>query len=135
MLIKKILLFTAIAGLLFAFTGCGGPKVEKVDTDEVKEYADSAAEKIFTGISEENITLLSEDFDQQMTDAFTETKFKDIVDQLGKYESKEIIGADSVQGYTRVYYKTKFSKISNDVTFTIVFSETGDKKVSGLFYK
>lgn len=124
-----------IVTFLFSIIGCSSQKVEKIKVKEVKDYEDSAAEKIFTAINDENYTLFSEDFDQQMNAALTKEKFKEIVNQLGKYESKEIIGADRVQGYTRVYYKTKFSKFSKDVIFTIVFSESDGKKVSGLFYK
>ncbi|WP_074349267.1 DUF3887 domain-containing protein [Proteiniborus sp. DW1] len=124
-----------IISLAFFLIGCAGQKVEKISIDEVKDYADAAAERIFIGISKEDYNLFSEDFDEQMISALTEQKFKEIVKQLGKYESKEIIGADRVQGYTRVHYKTKFSKISREVLFTVVFSEADEMKVSGLFYK
>ena len=67
-----------------------------------------------------------------MKESLTEEKFNEIVNQLGECEGQGITGADSVQGFTRAYYKAKSSKLA-EVTFTIVFS--GDKKVSGLFYK
>lgn len=133
--VNKVILSIIIISLTLFLIGCTGQKVEKISIDEVKDYADAAAEKIFTGISEENYSLFSEDFDQPMIDALTEQKFKEIVSQLGKYESKEIIGADRVQGYTRAHYKTKFSKFSNDLLFTVVFSEADEMKVSGLFFK
>jgi len=132
---KKALIYILVAGIYLTLTGCSLPKAEKINVDEVKEYAELAAEKILSGINEENYIMFSEDFDQKMKDAITEGKFQDIVNQLGKYEDREIIGADRIDGYTRVYYKTKFSKISKDVTLTIVFSSTEDRKVSGLFYK
>lgn len=133
--LNKAMLFIIIAGLLAYLAGCNVPKVEKVNADEVKVYADPAIEKILAGISEKNYAMFSEDFDQQMKNALSEEKFTEIVNQLGECEAKGIIGADNVQGYTRAYYKAKSSKISNEVTFTIVFSAAGDKKVSGLFYK
>jgi len=132
---KKALIYILVAGIYLTLIGCSVPKAEKVNVDEVKEYAELAAEKILSGINEENYIMFSEDFDQKMKDAITEGKFQDIVNQLGKHEAREIIGADKIDGYTRVYYKTKFSKISKDVTLTIVFSATEDRKVSGLFYK
>lgn len=134
-LIKKTFIFITVTALILALTGCSSPKIEKVNVDEVKVYADPSSEKIFTGISEGDYGLFSGDFDEQMANAITEAKFKEIVSQLGKCESGEIIAADRVQGYTRAYYKTKFSKNSKDVTFTIVFSETDNRKVSGLFYR
>jgi len=133
--IGKIILFILTICIFFSATGCNVPKAEKVNVSDIKVAADTAAEKIFTGISEEDYAKFSEDFDAQMKSALAETKFKEIVGQLGTYESKEIIGADKMQGYTRAYYKTKFSKFSRDLTFTVVFSTAGDYKVSGLFYK
>lgn len=132
---SKNFLLVIIFSLLFLLVGCSGQKIETINVDEVKEYADTAAEKIFNAINEENYGMFSEDFDEQMSAALTEEKFNQIVAQLGKYESGEITGADKVDTYTRVYYKTRFSKISKDVTFTIVFSGTEEKRVSGLFYK
>lgn len=131
---NKFVLSIIIISLMVFLIGCTGQKVEKISIDDIKDYADAAAEKIFIGISEEDYSMFSEDFDEQMSNALTEQKFKEIVNQLGRYESKEIVGADRVQGYTRAHYKTKFSKISNDVLFTVVFSEADEIKVSGLFY-
>jgi hypothetical protein len=134
-IIKRAFLCISIIVVLIVPVACGGPKVEKVDASEVKIYADPAAKKIFTGISEENYDMFSEDFDEQMKSALSESKFREIVSQLGKFESMEIIGADRVQGYTRAYYKGKFSKFSKELTFTVVFSPSGNKRISGLFYK
>ena len=139
---SKVILPIIIISLMVFLIGCSGKKagnenvqIEKVNVNEIREFADAAAEKIFKGISEENFGMFSEDFDDQMKKALTEKEFKQIVNQLGKYESKELIDADRVQGYTRAYYKTKFSKISKDVLFTVVFNEADEIKVSGLFYK
>lgn len=132
---NRAILSVIIISLIFILMGCTNPKVEKISIDDVKDFADPAAEKIFKGISEKDYVLFSEDFDEQMISALTEQKFEEIVNQLGEYESKEIIGADKLQGYIRAYYKTKFSKISNDLLFTVVFSEADEMKVSGLFYK
>ncbi len=131
-IIQRALVFLVLAGLLTSLAGCNAPKVEAANADEVKVYADPAAEKIFAGISEKNYAGFSEDFDQKMKESLTEEKFNEIVNQLGECEGQGITGADSVQGFTRAYYKAKSSKLA-EVTFTIVFS--GDKKVSGLFYK
>ena len=132
---RMAIVFGLVAGLLLVFAGCTAPDVEKVNVDEVKAYADAAAEKIFTGINEKNYAKFSEDFDQTMKNAVTEAKFNEITTQLGQCESKGIIGADKTQGYTRAFYKASSSAFSRDLTFTIVFSTTGDKKVSGFFYK
>ncbi|MFA5525138.1 MAG: DUF3887 domain-containing protein [Tissierellales bacterium] len=132
---RKVFLLLVTTGLFFLLIGCNRQNVEKVNVDEVKGWANTAAEKIFNGIDEENYSLFSEDFDQEMISGLTEDKFNQIVTQLGKFESGEIIDADKVEGYTRAYYKTRFSKISRDVTFTIVFSGTEDIKISGLFFK
>lgn len=132
---RKVLLFTVMAVLLAAIAGCNVPKVEKVNVDEVKVYADPAAEKILSGINEKNYAKFSEDFDQKMKEALSEEKFNEIIEQLGQCESLGITGADSVQGYTRAFYSVKSSKFSGELTFTIVFSPSSDKKVAGLFYK
>lgn len=132
---KKAVLFIAAAGLFFTFAGCAASNVEKVNVDEVKAYADAVVEKMFAGINEKDYIKFTQDFDQQMKNAVTEAKFSEIFNQLGKCESKGIIGADKYKGYTRAYYRGKSSGLSRDATFTIVFSATGDKKVSGFFYK
>lgn len=133
---KKITLFLVIAMLICALAGCSGaPKTEKVNAEDISSYTDPAAEKIFTGISEADYAKFSEDFDEQMKAALPESKLKDITEQLGTYESKELAGADKADGYIRAFYKAKFSKIDKELTFTIVFSKDGNQKVSGLFYK
>jgi len=124
-----------VSGLILVLAGCTAPNAEKVSADEVKAYADAVVDKMLAGINEKDYAKFSGDFDQQMKDAVTEAKFGEIYNQLGECESKGIISADKYQGYTRAYYKGKSSGMSRDVTFTIVFSASGDKKVSGFFYK
>lgn len=132
---KIALLFIVMAGLLTAMAACNAPKAEKVDVGEVQPYADPAADKIISGINEKDYAKFSGDFDQAMKEAVTEAKFNEIVEQLGQCESLGITGADRVQGYTRAYYKVKSGKLNREVTFMIVFSASGDRKVSGLFYR
>lgn len=131
---RNKLIFLVIL-MVFTLIGCSTQNVEKVDLEEVREYANPAAEKIFTGINDRDYDMFTEDFDNQMKAALTEEKFNEIVEQLGSYESKELIGADRTDGFTRVYYSAKFSNFSKNLTFTIVFSDNEDNKVSGLFYK
>jgi hypothetical protein len=135
-IIQNPVITILILSLLIICNGCSNQaKVEKVNPDEVTVYADVTAAKIFSGLSEGDYTKFAEDFDDKMKEAISKEQFQEIANQLGKYQSKEIADADKVQGYIRVYYKTRFSKISTDVIFTIVFPETGEKKVAGLFYK
>lgn len=131
---RNKLIFLVIL-MVFTLIGCSTQNVEKVDLEEVREYANPAAEKIFTGINDRDYDMFTEDFDNQMKAALTEEKFNEIVKQLGSYESKELIGADRTDGFTRVYYSAKFSNFSKNLTFTIVFSDNENNKVSGLFYK
>ena len=63
-IIQRALVFLVLAGLLTSLAGCNAPKVEAANADEVKVYADPAAEKIFGGISVKNYGGFSEDFDQ-----------------------------------------------------------------------
>lgn len=134
-IIKRLALQVFILVMVSGIAGCTAPNVEKVNADEVKAYSDAVIENMLAGINGKDYAKFSADFDQQMKNAVTETKFLEICNQLGECQSKGITGADKYQGYTRAYYKGSSSAMSRDVTFTVVLSAAGDKKVSGFFYK
>lgn len=137
--LKYGILTLLILCLLVTLIGCASKsKTEVISTDQVSGFSDISAEKIFTGISDGDYAMFTGDFDQTMKAALPEDKFKEIMTELGTYQSKELAGADKVTDkditYYRAYYKTRFTNIDKDVIFTIVFPAEGDKKVVGLFY-
>jgi hypothetical protein len=139
-IVKRLTAAIACLGLIFVFAGCAPqqPKSEKIDTSQVKDFADDAAERMLTAINEKDYVKFSVDFDKQMKDAMTEQKFNEMLGQIqtqfGDYESKELSGADKTQGYTRAFYSTKFSKSDKKATVTVVFSSSDGKMlISGFF--
>lgn len=138
-MIKSAILVILILSMVLTLLGCSSkPKAEEISIDQVSGFSDISAEKIFSGISEGTYATFAEDLDQKLKDALPEDKFKEIMTDLGTYQSKELAGADKITDngitYLRAYYKTRFSNPEKDVIFTFVFPQEGDKKVVGLYY-
>lgn len=133
--LRKALFLAVSAVMLLMLAGCNIPKVQKVNADEVKAYADPMIDKIFDAVNNNDLSLISDELDPEMKEALTEEKFAEIVKALGQCESKGFVGADGLDGYTRAFYKASCSSFKEDAIITVVFSKAGDKKVAGLFYR
>ena len=113
--------------------------VEVADVGQVRGYADPVTEQILAAMNGGDYAMYSEDFDQTMKNAMTETVFVEtnavIKSKIGDYVSKEFWKAESNDQYTIVHYKAKFTDEPAEVTVRVVFQEiSGEMKVSGLWF-
>ena len=113
--------------------------VEVADVGQVRGYADPVTEQILAAMNGGDYAMYSEDFDQTMKNAMTETVFVEtnavIKSKIGDYVSKEFWKAESKDQYTIVHYKAKFTDEPAEVTVRVVFQEiSGEMKVSGLWF-
>ncbi len=106
---------------------------------QVRGYADPITEQILVAMNKDDYAMYSEDFDQTMKNAMTESVFVEtnavIKSKIGDYVSKEFWKAESKDQYTIVHYKAKFTDEPADVIARVVFQEIGGEiKVSGLWF-
>lgn len=135
-MIIAVVVAAAISG------GCvdkNGIKVDDVDLNQVRGYADPITEQILVALNEDYYARYSEDFDQKMKNAMPEAVFNEtnamITSKIGDYVSKEFWKTESKGNYTIVHYKAEFTDEPTDVTIRVVFREIdGEMKVSGLLF-
>jgi hypothetical protein len=134
-LIKRAALLFMTLLLLSGMAACSGG----LKADEVKAYADPAAENILKSLEEGSYERFSKDFNSTMKQKINEQAFRDLASLLktkvGSYISSEYMKAQMDKGNTVVYYKAKYAGEPDDVLVTVVFSTVDGKRlVSGLWF-
>jgi len=107
---------------------------------EVQAIANPILDGLLTGFSNGNYALYSKNFDDTLKDAIPEKKFKqvraNILQKLGKYQSRTYLGFEQKGNFTVVLWKGRFSKVEDDVTIKLVVSKRGNKVlVLGLWFQ
>jgi Protein of unknown function (DUF3887) len=140
-----VILVVGIAGC-GASTGSGTPPtrlasttsvattVTTTDDDSVvRAYADAETETTLQGLSENNRAKYIQYGNPDFQAAVTQQVFDSVVAQIngkyGAYISKEFQSTDFQQGYTVVYYKTKYANA--DITIKMVFD--ANHQIAGHF--
>lgn len=131
---KRAFYLLLVIMLITFLAGCG----QKLNSDEIRQYADASAENILTAMKVGDYTKYSKDFSDQMKSALPESTFKSqnslIKNKIGDYVSKEFTKVDTQDKYVRAIYTTKFTNEPNNVMVTIVFlKDDASHKVQGLF--
>jgi hypothetical protein len=103
------------------------------DDSAIRAYADSATETTLQGLNENNRAKYIQYGNPDFQAAVTQQVFDSVVAQIngkyGAYISKEFQSTDFQQGYTIVYYKTKYAKA--DITIKMVFDS--NHQIAGHF--
>jgi len=103
------------------------------DDTAIRAYADSATETALQGLNENNRAKYIQYGNPDFQAAVTQQVFDSVVAQIngkyGAYISKEFQSTDFQQGYTIVYYKTKYAKA--DITIKMVFDS--NHQIAGHF--
>ena len=103
------------------------------DDSAIRAYADSATETALQGLNENNRAKYIQYGNPDFQAAVTQQVFDSVVAQIngkyGAYISKEFQSTDFQQGYTIVYYKTKYAKA--DITIKMVFDS--NHQIAGHF--
>jgi Protein of unknown function (DUF3887) len=103
------------------------------DDSAVRAYADAETETTLQGLNENNRAKYIQYGNPDFQAAVTQQVFDSVVAQIngkyGAYISKEFQSTDFQQGYTVVYYKTKYAKA--DITIKMVFDS--NHQIAGHF--
>jgi hypothetical protein len=106
--------------------------------EQIRKFADPATENMLLRFNDGNYGQYSKDFSQQMKDAMSESKFKDvdaaIKANLGNYVSMEFVSIDIREDHITVSYKCQFTQENNPVLVSSVFiQKDGQTYVDGLW--
>ncbi len=136
---KKICLFLVSMLLLCSLAGCA----QKVNSTEIKKYADDITEKMLLAQNDDNYANYIENTDSQFKGAVSEEKMKQadkmIRDKIGNYVpgSKQFKdAANSTQNNQKlvaVRYNAKFTNETEDVLVTMIFDDNDLHQVGGIF--
>jgi hypothetical protein len=107
---------------------------------EVQAIADPILDTLLSGFNDNNYSTYSQYFDDTLKDAIPEKKFQqvrsDILQKMGKYQSRTYLGYQTKGNFTVVLWKGRFSKSTDDVLIKLAVSKRGDKvEVSGLWFQ
>jgi hypothetical protein len=124
--------------LLLAAPALGG--VIGKDDQEIKAAADPILDNLLAGMNEGNYQQYARDFDDTLKDAIPEKKFSQtrtqILEKLGKYQSRSYLGALKQGNMSVVLWKGRFEKSDSDVLIKLVVSKRQDKiVVTGLWFQ
>jgi ABC-type glycerol-3-phosphate transport system substrate-binding protein len=106
------------------------------EKDKAVSVADPLAKNILDSIKQDDYTLYSKDFDDQMAKASTQDSFESMIKQFSAYgdlQSSDLINVEIVSTYYRVNYKLTFA--NKVLTMGIVIPNDGTSAVSGLWFK
>lgn len=136
MLYKKILILV-LSILLLSSAACSNSS--KPDEEKAKSASEPIVENVITSINSKDYAKFSRDFGSEMTKAFSEQSFKDLVklfeEKIGSYTSKEYWRTEKSGNYTIVFYKAKYTKESGEVIVrSVLAEEDGKTKLSGIFF-
>ena len=136
--VRIILGIIMMLGMIVTASACGEESATD-SGDEVREYADPAAEEILSALSDGDYEKYTQRFDRTMTAAVTEDVFNQTVDlikaKIGDYVSKEFWKVEEQGLNTIAYYKAEFTEEPAGVEVRVVFQKSKEEmKVSGLWF-
>ena len=111
--------------------------LEGSERDSVLAYADSKGENLISGMVGGDYATFSTDFDATMKQGMDENAFTDLLatfaSKLGQYQSHEVNAVLQDENYSTVVYRLNYEK-DNRVTMRVVFNNTEDHNISGLWF-
>jgi hypothetical protein len=129
---KKTIYILAVLFIAIVFSGC-----RKVDTAQVRSYADDIAENILSASSsmdyEKYINFFDPSFRYTLTEAKVASALSMIESRIGTYQPnsrvfyKAIAQSKDGKKYTTLLYKARFTGESEDVLVTIILSDEDHK--------
>ena len=137
--IKRAFLAMMLVLLTLGSAACSSQAVVYADGDQKDQAvaaADPAADDILNGMQKSDYELFHKDFDDTMLKGIPEDSFNKMVTQFstyGAFKSKELINVMITSTYYRVNYKLTYE--NKVLTMGVVIPQSGDVKVSGLWFK
>ena len=135
--------WSRIAVICVAFMLCvtlAGADVVGTSDQQVQAAADPILDNLLAGFNEGDYQKYSKDFDPTLKESLPEAKFKqvrsEILQKIGKYQSRKYLGFLNQNQFTVVLWKGKFSDTASDVLIKLVSSKRPDKVVVvGLWFQ
>jgi hypothetical protein len=109
------------------------------DSEQIKEQATAALERIMRAISEGDYVLYTRDFSKRMKDSQDRESFLQLQSKLqrslGKFKSMEYLGSYVQYGGTITLFKARFSKEKEDVLIKLVVNpKKSPPQITGLWF-
>ena len=136
---KKIYLLWLAICLVNFLVGCGSGEttLSGEEKDAVLAFSEAKTDALLAGMNANDYTAFSQDFDQEMRKAMTESEFAklkaDRETKLGLYVSRTVNTVVQVGDFYAVIYDTVFEKDDN-VSVRVVFRVADPHEVSGLWF-
>jgi hypothetical protein len=110
------------------------------DDGQIKAAAEPILDNLLAGFNDDNYAKYSRDFDAKLREALPEAKFQqvrgEIIEKLGKFQSKKYLGFLNQQNHTIVLWKAAFDGTQNDILIKLVLARRQDKvEVAGLWFQ
>jgi len=109
------------------------------DSEQIKDQATAALERIMQAISEGDYVLYTRDFSKQMKDSQGREPFlqlqSNLQRSLGKFKSVQYLGSYVQYGSTIALFKARFSKEKEDVLIRLVLNrKKSPPHITGLWF-
>ena len=135
---KRLFVFTVLCLAVLLISACSSTVTyaEGDQKDQAVAAADPCAQDILNGMQQNDYKLFSKDFDDAMLKGITEDKFTSMLSQFepfGAFQNSELINVQIVSDYYRVNYKLTYA--NKVLTMGVVIPQSGDVKVTGLWFK
>jgi hypothetical protein len=136
---KTVRMFFLVLVLVSLLAGCGSGETEVTgaDQDAVLAFSESKTDDLLAGMNDNDYAMFSKDFDQEMLNAMTESKFNELKAdrdaKLGRYVSRKVNGITRSGDFYAVIYEAVFEK-EDAVVVRVVFRVDEPHEVSGLWF-
>jgi len=131
-----LLLVVLLVGTL---ASCGSQEtlLTADEKDAVLDFSEAKTDNLLAGMNTNDYAMFSQDFDQEMLSAMTQTQFdslkKDRDTKLGLYVSRQVNSVVQSGDFYSVIYDAKFEK-DEAVTMRVVFRVAEPHQISGLWF-
>jgi hypothetical protein len=129
-----------LVGLVFSLLAACGPQetvLAEEDADAVLAFSEQKTDNLLAAMNAGDYAAFSQDFDQQMLDAMTETQFEALKTErnatLGAYVSRRVNRVAQTGDFYAVFYDAKFEK-EDAIAMRVVFRIAEPNQVSGLWF-
>ncbi len=126
--------------LFFLAATLAGADIIGTADQQVQAAADPIVDNLLAGFNEGDYQKYAKDFDPTLKESLPQSRFKqvrsEILQKIGKYQSRKYLGFLNQSKFTVVLWKGKFSDTTSDVLIKLVTSKRPDKVVVvGLWFQ
>lgn len=127
--------------VILGIVGCSAlPQISVVEgqeSDRIIALGDPLADNLFQGLSEENYSMFSRDFDSAMKKALDDKAFHEMARtftaKIGRYQSRQVEKVERVDTLYVITYQVKFEK-EDPVSMRLSLRQEETLLVAGLYF-